>query len=316
MQQPKYAYFENEIVPFVEARISVMTQALHYGLAVFGGMRGYWNADEQQLYVFRSDDHFERLLQSAGMLRMHRDETPQQLTGIMTDLLRHEGLAQNCYIRPMIYKSALSVDVVIHDVPDELTIFANPVGDFVGSPTGLHVCFSSWNRIEDNAIPARGKISGTYVNSTMIRTDAKLAGYDDALVLNSDGQIAEASVANFFMIRKGKVITPPVYANLLEGITRRSVIEVARDILGYEVIERPIDRSEVYIADEAFMCGTGAEVTPITRVEHRAVGSGQIGEMTTQIRQAFLAVVYGRNPDYKHWLTPIYETVKAKPGSE
>lgn len=312
MQQPNYAYFENKIVPFAEATVSVMTQALHYGLAVFGGMRGYWSADDEQLYIFRSPDHFERLLQSAGMLRMHRDETPEQLTDILMQLLRQEGLEQNCYIRPMIYKSALSVDVVIHDVPDELTIFATPIGDFVGSPTGLHVCFSSWNRIEDNAIPARGKISGTYVNSTMIRTDAKLAGYDDALVLNDDGQIAEASVANFFMVRKGKIITPPVYANLLEGITRRSVIELARDMLGFEVIERPIDRSEVYIADEAFMCGTGAEVTPITRVEHRPIGNGKIGDMTTQIRAAFLDTVYGRNFAYKHWLSPVYEQTTLK----
>jgi len=306
MNKPEFAYFEGEIVPFEQANVSVMTQALHYGLAVFGGMRGYWNADKDQLFVFRSDDHFKRLTQSAAMLRMFTDKSPSDITQILLELLRKQNLKQNCYIRPLVYKSTATFDVVIHDMQDDLSIVAVPIGDFVGSATGMHVCFSSWHRIEDNAIPARGKIAGTYVNSTMIRTDAKLAGYDDAIVLNADGQIAEASVANFFMIRNGTIITPPVYANLLEGITRRSVIELAQNALNLQVVERPIDRSELYIADEAFVCGTGAEVSPITRVEHRNIGDGQVGTITTQLRETFLDVVYGRDDRYQHWLTPVY----------
>lgn len=307
MDKPEYAYFQGKIVPFEEANVSVMTQALHYGLAVFGGMRGYWNEEKEQLFVFRSEDHFKRLTQSAAMLRMFTDKSPSDLTQILLELLRKQNLKRNIYIRPLVYKSDDTFGVIVHDMKDELTIIAVPMGDFVGSATGLHVCFSSWHRVEDNAIPARGKISGTYVNSTMIRSDAQLAGYDDAIVLNADGQIAEASVANFFMIRNGTIITPPVYANLLEGITRRTVIEIAQDVLGLEVVERPIDRSELYIADEAFMCGTGAEVSPITRVEHRDIGDGQVGTISQQLREAFLNVVYGRDDRYQHWLTPVYE---------
>lgn len=311
--KPKYAFFNGRIVPFEQATISVMTHALNYGTAVFGGLRGYWNDDEAQLFIFRPLDHFERFIQSASLLRIQLDMTPQQLTDILTDLLRQENYHETCYIRPLAYKSSEMIGVRLHDVEDALTIFAIPFGRYVQNEEGLHVGFSAWRRVDDNAIPARGKIAGAYANSALIKSDAVLAGYDEALVLTNDGHISESSAANIFIIRKGVVYTPPVQSDILEGIVRRSIIELLRAELNVEVVERDIDRTEIYIADEAFLCGTGVQVAAITRVEHRPVGSGKMGPITQRLRDTFFDVVSGRMPQYRHWLTPVYEkeTLKA-----
>lgn len=304
--RPQYAFFNGEIVPIEQATIGVMTHALHYGTAVFGGLRGYWNKDEDQLYVMRPHDHFKRLLASAGLLRMNFDYTPQDLTDILMELLRTEDMRQNCYIRPLMYKSTEMIGVRIHDVDDAFTMFALPFGRYVDNEEGAHVCFSSWVRVEDNAIPARGKISGAYANSSLIKSDAILSGYDEAITLNQDGHVSEMSAANIFLVRDGKVITPGTSDNILEGITRRSIIELLRDELKLEVIERNVDRTEVYISDEAFMCGTGVQVAAITRVEHRTIGDGTMGEITQAIRNLYFDVVNGRVEKYRHWLTPVY----------
>lgn len=304
--RPQYAFFNGEIVPIEQATVGVMTHALHYGTAVFGGLRGYWNQDEDQLYVMRPQDHFKRLLASAGLLRMKFDYTPQDLTDILMELLRTEDMRQNCYIRPLMYKSTEMIGVRIHDVDDAFTMFALPFGRYVDNEEGAHVCFSSWVRVEDNAIPARGKISGAYANSSLIKSDAILSGYDEAITLNQDGHVSEMSAANIFLVRDGKVITPGTSDNILEGITRRSIIELLRDELKLEVIERNVDRTEVYISDEAFMCGTGVQVAAITRVEHRTIGDGAMGEITQAIRNLYFDVVNGRVEKYRHWLTPVY----------
>lgn len=304
--RPQYAFFNGEIVPIEQATVGVMTHALHYGTAVFGGLRGYWNKDEDQLYVMRPHDHFKRLLASAGLLRMKFDYTPQDLTDILMELLRTEDMRQNCYIRPLMYKSTEMIGVRIHDVDDAFTMFALPFGRYVDNEEGAHVCFSSWVRVEDNAIPARGKISGAYANSSLIKSDAILSGYDEAITLNQDGHVSEMSAANIFLVRDGKVITPGTSDNILEGITRRSIIELLRDELKLEVIERNVDRTEVYISDEAFMCGTGVQVAAITRVEHRTIGDGTMGEITQAIRNLYFNVVNGRVEKYRHWLTPVY----------
>lgn len=304
--RPQYAFFNGEIVPIEQATVGVMTHALHYGTAVFGGLRGYWNKDEDQLYVMRPQDHFKRLLASAGLLRMKFDYTPQDITDILMELLRTEDMRQNCYIRPLMYKSTEMIGVRIHDVDDAFTMFALPFGRYVDNEEGAHVCFSSWVRVEDNAIPARGKISGAYANSSLIKSDAILSGYDEAITLNQDGHVSEMSAANIFLVRDGKVITPGTSDNILEGITRRSIIELLRDELKLEVIERNVDRTEVYISDEAFMCGTGVQVAAITRVEHRTIGDGKMGEITQAIRNLYFDVVNGRVEKYRHWLTPVY----------
>lgn len=308
---PRFAYFKGQIVPMEDAKISVMTQAFNYGTGVFGGMRGYWNADHEQMYIFRSLDHFKRLTQSAGMMRIHVNQTPEELTSILAELLRTEGYQQNCYIRPVAYKSAETLAVHLQNLEDDVTIFAMPVDHYVPEASGRHVCFSAWRRIDDNSIPARGKITGAYANSTLIKSDAMLAGYDDSIVLNNDGHVAEMSAANFMMVRDGVVVTPPINANVLEGIVRRSVIELCRHDLGIDVVEREIDRTEVYIADEAFMCGTGAQITPITRVEHRPIGTGVMGPITQRIQDKFFDVVMGNDETYHHWLTPVYQAVRA-----
>lgn len=306
--KPKFAYFEGKIVPFEQATVSVMTHALNYGTAVFAGLRGYWNENEEQLYIFRPLDHFERFLQSASLLRMRLDHTPESLTELLRELLRTENYHENCYIRPLAYKSTEMIGVRLHDVEDGLTIFALPFGSYVDKEEGLHVAFSAWRRVDDNAIPARGKIAGAYANSALIKSDAILSGYDEALVLTHDGHLSESSAANVFIVRRGVVYTPPASSDLLEGIVRRSLIELLREELGYEVVEREIDRTEVYIADEAFMCGTGVQIAAITRVEHRPIGSGQMGEITQKLRDLFFKVVSGRVEAYRHWLSPVYQT--------
>lgn len=303
-----YAFFNGKIVPIEEAKVSVMTHALHYGTAVFGGMRAYWNADEEQLFIFRTPEHFERLLQSAGLIRINLPYSPGELTGILVELLRKEGYRENCYIRPLAYKSFEGIGVKLHDLDDDFTMFSIPFGSYIENEAGAHLCFSAWRRVDDNAIPARGKISGAYANSALIKSDAQLSGYDDALVLNNDGHVSEASAANVFIVRKGVVLTPPVTANVLEGIVRRSLMELIQNELHLPVVEREIDRTEVYLAEEVFLCGTGVQVAAVTQIEHRDIGTGTMGPITRDVRDLFFKVVTGRVERYRHWLTPVYAT--------
>ena len=306
MALPKFAYFQGKIVPYSEAKVGVMTHALNYGTAAFGGVRAYWNDEEQQLFIFRPHDHFKRLLRSARLLCMHFDHTPESLTEILKELLRAEDAHEDMYIRPLIYKADEMIGVKCHDMTDEITIFTVPFGRYVSNDTGAHVTISGWRRIDDNTIPARGKIAGAYVNSALIKTDALRAGFDEALVLTQDGHISEGSAENIFMVRDGVLITPPVYENILEGITRRTIIQLAKDELGIEVIERPIDRTEVYICDELFMTGTATQVTAVTKVDHRPVGDGVMGPITARLRELYDQVVRGKVPKYRAWNEPVY----------
>ncbi len=306
-QKPKHAFFNGEIVPIEDAKVGVMTHAFNYGTGVFAGIRAYWNADEQQLFIFRVVDHFKRLHQSASLLRISIPHTPEELASILTDLLRKENYQTNCYIRPVAYKSTEMIGVRLHDVDDALTIFAIPFGRYVANEEGAHVCFSAWRRIDDNAIPARGKITGAYANSSLIKSDALLAGYDEAFVLNEDGHVSEVSSANLMIVRDGVVITPPIYSNILEGITRRTMMQLLRDELGIEVVERNIDRTEIYLADEIFMCGTGVQIAAVTKVEHRPVGDGKMGNITQKLRDLYFDVVTGRVEKYRDWLAPVYQ---------
>ncbi len=303
----RFAYFKGKIVPIEEAKVSVMTHALNYGTAVFGGLRGYWNEEQEQLYVFRIHDHMKRFIQSASLIRIQLHYTPEELANVVTELLRREGFRENCYIRPLAYKSSELIGVRLHNLEDDVTIFSLPFGRYIQNEEGAHVAFSAWRRVEDNAIPARGKIAGAYANSALIKTDAAVAGYDEAIVLNENGHISEMSAANFFLVRDGVAITPPVQSNVLEGIVRRSLMHLLRDEMGVEVVERDIDRTEVYVADEAFMCGTGVQVAAITKVEHRPIGTGQLGPITSHLRDLFFDVVSGRVPKYRDWVTPVYQ---------
>lgn len=313
-QKPKNAYFRGQIVPFEQATLSIMNQTFNYGTGVFGGIRAYWNDDDEQLYMFRPLDHFKRFLNSSKLLRFEFDQTPEELAEIGMDLMRLEGYRQNVYLRPLAFIDADYVGVRLRGegLKYGITMFTTPFGSYVPNEEGTHVTISSWRRVDDNAIPARGKITGAYVNSALIKTDAESAGFDEAIVLNEDGHISEGSAENFFLVRDGIVYTPPIYANLLEGITRRTVIQLMREDLGIQVVERNIDRTEIYIADEAFFCGTGVQIAAITRVDHRPIGDGSIGPIVTELRDLYFDVVSGKVDKYKHWNHPIYveEAVK------
>ena len=309
-QQPKFAYYKGEIVPFEQATISIMNHTFNYGTGAFGGLRGYWNEDEEQLFVFRPLDHFRRLLNSAHVLMFDMDYTAEGLTEILLELLRTENWQTNVYIRPLVYVTNDLIGVKLHDLDPDITIFSLPFGSYM-SEGGAHVTISSWRRIDDNNIPARGKIIGAYANSALIKSDAVNAGFDEALVLNQDGHVSEGSAANFFMARDGVIYTPPITENILEGITRRTIIHLLREEIGVEVVERQIDRTEVYLAEEAFFCGTGVQIAPITRIDHRTLGSGQIGPIVNQLRQLYFNVVTGRVEKYRDWLTPVYQAVPA-----
>ena len=305
MDSPKNAFFQGKIVPYSEAKIGVGTHALNYGTAIFGGLRGYWNEDKQKLLIFRPMDHYRRFLDSCRMLFMEFKHTPESLTELTLELLRQDAYQQNVYIRPLAYKADEGIGVRLHDLKDELTIFAMPFGQYGKNEASAHVTISSWRRVDDNSIPARGKISGAYASSALIKTDAIRAGFDEALVLTQDGHLAEGSAMNIFMVRDGVLITPPVSDNILEGITRRSVLELAKNELGLTVVERQIDRSEIYICDEFFMTGTAAQVTVVTRVDYRPVGKGSKGPITDSIITLFEQVVYGNNSKYAHWNVPV-----------
>jgi branched-chain amino acid aminotransferase len=290
----------------------VLTHALNYGTAAFGGLRGYWNAQEEQLLLFRPLEHYRRFLNSTKLILLEVNHTPESLVNVTLDLLRKESYRRNIYVRPLAFKSDEVIGVRLHDLHTELSIVAIPMERYIQNDANAHVTISSWRRVDDNMIPARGKIAGAYANSALIKTDASQAGFDEALVLTHDGHISEGSAMNVFMVRDGVVITPPITENILEGITRRSVIELLQHELGLQVVERSIDRTEVYICDEFFITGTAAEVTAVTRVDYRPVGSGQMGFVTARLRQVFEEVVYGRHPDYRQWNLPVYteETIQ------
>jgi len=305
VEQPQFAYFEGKIVPFGDAKVSVATHALNYGTAVFGGLRGYWNEEQKRLFVFRPWDHFHRLLHSARLLCMEVSYDEESLIQLMMDLLHAEGWQRDVYIRPMFYKSDMGIGVRLHDLKDDLTIWSVPFMKYIKNETSAHVTFSSWRRIDDNVIPARGKVSGAYVNSALVKTDAARSGFDEALVLDQNGHVSEGSAMNIFMVRDGIVVTPPVTENILEGITRRSAIELLKKEMGLQVVERSIDRTEVTICEEFFMTGTAAQVTAVTKVDHRPIGAGVMGPVVSKLRDLFEEIVRGRNQKYSQWTMAV-----------
>jgi branched-chain amino acid aminotransferase len=297
----KHAFFEGKIVPLSEAKINIATHGFLYGTAVFGGMRAYWNEEKKRLFVFRPYDHFRRLLHSARMMAMQTKYDEESLIQLTLDVLRTDDWHQDVYMRPTFYKADMGIGVKLHDLKDEFCMFTMPFEKYVKNDSNAHVTISSWRRIDDNMIPARGKVAGAYANSALIKTDAVLGGYDEALVLDGNGHVSEGSAMNIFMVRDGILITPPVTDNILEGITRRTIIELARNEMGLPVVERSIDRTEVFISEEMFMTGTAAEVTAITMVDHRAVGAGKMGPITTKLRSLYDDVIRARNPKYSNW---------------
>ncbi len=295
MSVPRYAYFQGKIVPYSEAKVGVMNHTLNYGTGAFGGIRGYWNPEEEQLFLFRVMDHLHRLLKSARLISAEIGLEVDELRSLAVELTQREGLRRDCYLRPLVYNTDEIIGVRLHDLHADLAMFVVPFDRYVERDTDAHVTVSSWRRLDDNSLPARGKITGAYVSSALIKTDAVRSGFDEALVLSQDGHLSEGSAENVFLVRDDVLITPPVTDNILEGITRRTIMLLAREELGLRIAERAIDRSEVYICDELFLTGTAAQVTAVTRVDHRPVGAGTMGPITDAAAPSVRR--YGARPD-------------------
>ncbi len=302
-KHPQWAFFKGDIVPIADAKISIMAQVVNYGIGAFGGIRAYWNNERQQLYVFRIDDHVRRVLNSCKLFNTTLPYTVDDLKRIVLNLLRREGYREDAYIRPLVYNSTEDITPRLFDVDFEFACFTRPQGNYINLE--VKACTSSWRRLDDNIVPSRGKITGGYVNSAFAKSEAHWNGYDEAIVLNQDGHVAEGSAMNLFVVRHGKLITPPVSDNILEGITRGTVLQLAHD-LGIETVERSIDRTELYIADEVLFCGTGAQVACVAEIDHRKVGTGKIGPVGQKLQETYFGAVRGNNPKYTDWLTSVY----------
>jgi branched-chain amino acid aminotransferase len=298
-------YFGGKYVPLREARVGILTHALHYGTGVFEGLRAHWDEAAQELFVLRPLDHYERWKQNCGILRIDVSASPEELCAITVELMRRNGFRANVYVRPIAYKSAERVGVSPDD-ENAWAIIALPFGEYLHAEAGLHAGVSSWRRLQDNAIPARAKICGAYVNSVLATDEAHRDGFDEAIFLNESGHVAEGATCNIFMVRKGKLITPPVTENVLEGITRDSIMELARREVGLPVVERPIDRSELYVCDELFFTGTAVGIAPVVRVDHRPVGKGLIGANARQLQRSYFDATLGHLRAYQKWLVPVY----------
>jgi branched-chain amino acid aminotransferase len=298
-------YFNGAYMPLRDAKVGILTHALHYGTGTFEGIRAHWNDEEQELYCFRMLEHYERWKQNCRILRLDLPFSAEELCSVTVEILRRNAFRTDVYIRPIAFKSAERIGVNADD-QNSFAIIALPFGNYLPSDHGIHAGVSSWRRIDDNAIPARGKICGAYVNSVLASDEVKRAGFDEAILLNESGHVAEGSTCNIFMVRNGQLITPPATENILEGITRATLMELAACQLHLPVIERPIDRSELFVCDELFFTGTAVGLAPVTRVNHRPIGEGAIGTVTGQLKQLYSGIVRGRSQQYDHWLTPVY----------
>ena len=297
-----YAYFQGSVVPLADAKIGIMTHAFNYGTAVFEGVRGNWNAEQGSLYLFRLREHMERLMQSSRILMLQPNVTVDRMCELAVEIAERSGYSEDVYLRPLVYLSGEVLGVRLHNVDTDVLIFLAPFPAYL--PEVARCQTSSWRRVADTGIPARAKITGLYANSALAKTEANLNGFDEAIMLNDDGHVSEGSGENIFVIRHGKLITPAPSDNVLEGITAKSVIELAQRELGIETVERQIDRSELYIADEVFMTGTAAHLTPVVEVDRRNVGTGEIGPITRRLSDLFYDVIRGKNDNYRHWCTP------------
>jgi len=294
------AYFQNKFVPFGEANISIATHALHYGTGAFGGLRGIPDPQNpRQILLFRLDRHCQRLSQSARF--MHFDLSADKIQQVITDFVKKNSPDKSFYIRPFIYTSDLGIAPRLHNVEKDFFVYGLELGDYL-SPDGVSCRISSWYRQEDRSLPLRGKISGAYITSSLAKTEAVESGFDESILMNSQGKVSEASGMNIFMVRRGKLITPGFDQDVLEGITRDSIITLARD-LGIEVVERPVDKSELFIADEVFLSGTAARITPISRIENYKYSTHR--PVTDQLREALTAITENRDRRYQDWVFTI-----------
>lgn len=304
-REASWVFYNGELMKYADAKVGLLTHGLNYGTGVFEGIRAYWNADRKQLYTLRMAEHYERFVDNATMVQMHVPYSITQLCEATHELLRRNEFHEDAYVRPLVFKSAEIIGVRLHDVPESVAIITTAMGAYIGLE-GIRCLVSTWRRIDDTMAPVRGKVTGLYINSALAKSEALQAGFDEAIMLTHDGHVSEGSAENIFIVRRGVLATPPPSDNILEGITRSCVMHLAREELGLDVVERSIDRTELYVADEVFMVGTGAQVAPIIEVDRRRIGDGEPGPLTLRVQQAYLDAVTGRNPKYAEWLTPVY----------
>jgi len=303
---PSYAYFHKQFVPLSEAKIGVMTNAFHYGTAIFEGIRGNWNSEQKQIYLFRLREHYQRMHQGCQVLKIDLPYTIDELCQITVKLVEMCRFEEDVYVRPLAYKSAERLGVRLHDVEDDFLAFVIPWGPYLDVDKA-RCGISSWRRPDYNVIPPQAKITGLYANNALAKSEAIENGFDEAIMLTPDGHISEGSGENIFLVTDGKLVTPASYNNILMGITRDTVIKLAQKELGIEAIERSVERTELYNAEECFFTGTAAHITPIAEIDHRKIGNGEIGEITKRLQQFYSEVIRGNNPKYLNWCTPVYK---------
>ena len=302
---PGIAFHKGEFMPLEQATIGVMTHALHYGTSIFEGIRGNWNEEDEKLYLFRLEEHYERLLAGCKIMRIDLPYSVTELSNITTDMVERSGYRQDIYVRPIAYKSEERVATLnLNHLEDGFTVFAIPFGAYLDIEAAARCCTSSWRRAQDGVIPPSIKIAGLYVNSILAKTEAVKNGFDEAILLNDRGQVSEGTGENLFLLKKGKLSTPSIADSVLPGITRDAVIELAQNELGIEVVERSITRSELYLADEIFLTGTAAHLTAVGSIDNIDVGEGTMGPVTRQLQDMYFDVVRGKNSKYLHWCTP------------
>ena len=311
---PPYAFFHKQFMPLAEAKIGILTHALHYGTACFEGIRGNWDSEQARFCLFRMQDHYNRMLGGCHLLKIKLPYSTDELCQLTTELVGKSGYQEDVYIRPLAYKSSETVGVRLHDLEDDFLIIVTTLPPYLDMEKGIRCCTSSWRRVDDTMIPPRGKICGIYVNSALAKTEARELGFDEAILLTHDGHVSEGSGENIFLLSGGNLLTPTSSDNILVGITRNTIIELAKNELGINTIERQIDRSELYLADECFFTGTAAHIAPIAEIDNRIIGTGEIGKTTLSLQKIFAQVILGKNTKYLNWYlfaSPVPTSAKA-----
>ncbi|MCH7642969.1 MAG: branched-chain amino acid transaminase [Chloroflexi bacterium] len=306
MSPEPYAFLGGKQMPLAEAKVGIMTHALHYGTAVFEGIRGNWNKEHGKMYVFRLREHYERLLRGSNILKIELPYSVDDLIDITTDLVERNGYREDVYIRPLAFKSAQMVaNLKLHELESDFTLMVMPFGAYIENDGAIRCQTSSWRRPDDTMMPTGVKLAGLYTSGILAKTEAVMAGFDEAIVLNHDGTVSEGTGENLFLVKDGVLHTPSETDNCLLGITRASVITLAQEEFGLKVVERRMHRSELYLADEVFLTGTAAHLTAVGELDNRKIGSGGMGPITRKLQDMYFDIVVGNNPRYMHWCHPV-----------
>jgi branched-chain amino acid aminotransferase len=301
-----WVFFDGEFARYNDVKLGLMTHALHYGTAVFEGIRAYWNEKKSQLYLLEAAAHYERMRRSANVMRMQLPFSTEELVNFTLELLRRNEFKSDVYVRPLLYTSSEEIGVRLHNLDRNFFIYAVPFGKYVEVEAGIRCMVSSWRRVPDQALPARAKVTGAYAQSALAKSEAVESGFDEAIVLSVDGHVSEGSAENVFMLKDGVFVTPPVTDDILEGVTRLLLMKVIKDELNMPVVERSIDRTELYTCDELLLCGTGAQISPVIEVDRRPVGNGKVGEFTQELQNIYFSAVRGESPKYRDWTIAVY----------